>query len=110
MLPNSGMNKDLLKSNFVTFDVETTGLDPIKDEIIEVGIVRIEKGEIREEFDQLIKPEIPIPPNITQITGIHPEDCSKQPNIATMIPNIFKKCNIKLCIMGNDEICFFNCP
>jgi DNA polymerase III subunit epsilon len=57
-------------------DVETTGLDPSKDEIIELAMVPFTYGldgrifEIGEPFDQLQQPERPIPANITHLTGI----------------------------------------
>ena len=55
---------------YVVFDIETTGLDPLNDRIIEIGAVKVEDGEIIEEFEELINPGFPIPRNITQITGI----------------------------------------
>lgn len=57
-------------------DVETTGIDPSKDEIIELAMVPFTYGldgrifEIGEPFDQLRQPERPIPANITRLTGI----------------------------------------
>lgn len=57
-------------------DVETTGLDPYKDEIIELAMVPFTYGldgrifEIGEPFEGLHEPERPIPENITQLTGI----------------------------------------
>ena len=41
---------------FVALDLETTGLDFEKDEIIEVALVRFEKGEPKENLDFLVKP------------------------------------------------------
>lgn len=57
-------------------DVETTGLDPYKDEIIELAMVPFAYGldgrifEIGEPFEGLQEPERPIPENITRLTGI----------------------------------------
>ncbi len=56
--------------DFVVFDIETTGLSPLNDRIIEIGAVRIEKGEIVATFDEFVDPGIPIPPRIQELTGI----------------------------------------
>ena len=60
--------------NFVAFDLETTGLDRTTDEIIEIGAVRVENGEIKDVFSTLVKPTRPIPTFITTLTGITNED------------------------------------
>ena len=55
---------------YVALDLETTGLNPDKDAIIEVGAVKFRDGEIVEEFTTLVNPGRPIPPEITMITRI----------------------------------------
>ncbi|MBE5767794.1 MAG: PolC-type DNA polymerase III [Clostridiales bacterium] len=55
---------------FVVVDVETTGLSPAKDAIIEIGAVKVVNGEIVAEYSQLINPNRPLPERITEITGI----------------------------------------
>ena len=40
--------------SYIAIDLETTGLDPKRDKIIEIGAVRIEQGKEREEFSTLI--------------------------------------------------------
>ena len=56
---------ELLKlDEYISFDLETTGLDPISDKITEISACRFVKGEYFEEFTTLINPEIPIPENI----------------------------------------------
>lgn len=52
------------------FDIETTGLKPSKDKIIEIGAVKVKDGKITDEFSELINPEISIPTKITSLTGI----------------------------------------
>ena len=53
----------------VALDVETTGLSPLLDQIIELSAVKISPGPT-ETFDYLIKPDIPIPPQVIEIHGI----------------------------------------
>lgn len=62
--------KDLFETEFVVFDLETTGAKTPPCRITEIGAYKIRRGQIREEFQTLINPETPIPPFITQLTGI----------------------------------------
>ncbi len=55
---------------YVVFDIETTGLDPLNDRIIEIGAVRVKDDEVIGEFNQLINPGILIPEVVTNINGI----------------------------------------
>lgn len=59
----------------VVFDTETTGIDFARDEIIELGAVSLEAGEEQESMDCLIRlsPGRTLPPFITDLTGITPE-------------------------------------
>ncbi len=54
----------------VVFDIETTGLDPHKCGITEIGAVKLCRGEIVAEFDTFVNPGMPIPPEITKLTSI----------------------------------------
>ncbi len=55
---------------YVAFDLETTGLSPEHDRIIEIGALKVKDGKIIERFSEFLKPDIPIPSMITGITGI----------------------------------------
>ena len=56
--------------SFVSVDVETTGLDPADCRVIEVGMVRFERGQITDRWGSLVNPGVPIPPEITKINNI----------------------------------------
>lgn len=75
-----------MQRELVALDLETTGLDPRRDRIIEIGAVRMRDGEILAEFSRLIDPGVPLPPVITEITGILPEQLTGQPSIAELLP------------------------
>lgn len=58
---------------YIVFDLETTGLDPNTDEIIEIGAIKVQGKEIKDIFNKLVKPERQITANITELTGITQE-------------------------------------
>lgn len=57
-------------TTFVCFDIETTGLSPETDRIIEIGALKVQEGKVIDRFNEFINPGIPIPENITRLTGI----------------------------------------
>ena len=73
---------------FVAFDLETTGLNPRRDAIIEFGAVRFQEGRARQRFATFVNPGRPIPPRIRQMTGIGPADVAGAPPIEAVIPQI----------------------
>lgn len=56
--------------SYVVVDLETTGLQPAKDRILEIGAVKVEKGEVKDTFCTFINPRMAIPPFIQALTGI----------------------------------------
>jgi predicted DnaQ family exonuclease/DinG family helicase len=73
---------------FVVVDLETTGLDPEKDQIIEIGAIKFQDGEEVEQMEQLINPGRPIPEFITRLTGISDTDVANQPKIDDIFPQL----------------------
>jgi len=72
-------------SSFVALDVETTGLDPQQEVLLELGAVRVVGGEIEARYQQLIDPQRPIPREITQLTGITDAMVAGQPPIGEVL-------------------------
>lgn len=64
---------NLLSETFVVFDTETTGFYAGSDQMIEIGAVKIQNGEIIDRFDELIDPHRPLPSKITELTFITDE-------------------------------------
>ena len=62
----------MLKS-YIAFDVETTGLNPMENEIIEIGALKVRDGKVAERFMEFIHPTAPISAAITNLTGITKE-------------------------------------
>jgi DNA polymerase III epsilon subunit family exonuclease len=62
--------RELDGAEFVVFDLETTGAVAPPCRITEIGAYRVRDGVVAGEFHSLVNPEMPIPPFITQLTGI----------------------------------------
>ncbi|HGY56639.1 MAG TPA: DEAD/DEAH box helicase [Caldithrix abyssi] len=75
-------------ATFVVVDLETTGLDPEKDQIIEIGAIKFVDGEEAEVFEELINPGRPIPDFITKLTGISDADVKDKPFIDEVFPRL----------------------
>jgi ATP-dependent DNA helicase DinG len=71
---------------FVVFDLETTGLSAVNDEIIEIGAIHYLDGEVIDTFQSLVRPVNSIPDYIQSLTGIHSQDIAKAPAIAAILP------------------------
>lgn len=57
-------------TDYTIFDLETTGLSPDTDAVIEISALKVVNGEIIEEFSTLVNPEEHIPYSVSSITGI----------------------------------------
>ena len=57
-------------SDYVLFDLETTGISCEKDRIIEISAVKVENGKVVEEFSELVNPECKIPYYASRVNGI----------------------------------------
>ncbi|MGS0972001.1 MAG: 3'-5' exonuclease [Candidatus Izemoplasmataceae bacterium] len=55
---------------YVVFDIETTGLNTMRDRIVEIGAVKVRDGEIVSTFDMLMNPGIKIPSEVSLINHI----------------------------------------
>ena len=67
--------------NYVAFDIETTGLNPKYDKIIEIGAVRVREGEPVETFSTFVNPAKSLPARIVELTGIRDADVAAAPYI-----------------------------
>ena len=88
---NNKENKKLTKdkeTNFVAIDVETTGLSPVYNELIEISAIKYEKAKKKDTFSTLIKPKKEISDTITNITGITNEMVKNAPNIEQVMPKL----------------------
>lgn len=75
---------------FVVFDLETTGMDSVKDQIIEIGAVKITDGIITETFSCFVKPTKHIPEDATAVNGITDEMVAGAYSINQILPDFYK--------------------
>ncbi len=94
-----GKSEDLL--NMIVFDVETTGISPLNDRIIEIGAIKIRGGKITSELSTLVNPGVCIPPRITDITGITDAMIANQPRIEEVLPEFLAFCEEDI-ILGHN--------
>lgn len=81
----AGVN--MLSHTYVVVDLETTGLNPSQDRILEVAALRFEKGHLVEEFSTLVNPGIPVPPPIQRLTGINDDMVATAPPLEEVLPH-----------------------
>lgn len=75
---------------YVCIDLETTGLNPKTDRIIEIGAVKVEKGIETEIFESLVNPGRSLEERITTLTGIRNEDLEEAPTIDEVLPKFLE--------------------
>lgn len=71
--------RELADTEFVVFDLETTGSKAPPCRITEIGAYRVKNGEVLDKFQTLVNPRMPIPPFITALTGISDEMVAEAP-------------------------------
>ncbi len=75
-------------ATYVALDLETTGLDPTSDAIIEVGAVRFGPAGVEDTFVSLVNPRRAVPYRIQMLTGIAPEELAQAPPLETVAPRL----------------------
>jgi DNA polymerase-3 subunit epsilon/ATP-dependent DNA helicase DinG len=69
---------------YVALDLEFTGLDPQRDEITEIGMVKFQGDEVLETFASLVHTSRPIPYKIEQLSGITQADVESAPSLSNL--------------------------
>ena len=80
-----------LTKPLVIFDLETTGLDLVKDRIIQISYIKVYPDGREERGNELVNPEKPIEPIITQLTGISDEDVKDKPTFKQLGATLAEK-------------------
>jgi DNA polymerase-3 subunit epsilon len=94
----------LLKQDLVFVDLETTGLDPSRDRIVEVGVVRISGGEVVDTYNTLVNPQLAVIPSMVErITGIKPAQLTKAPSFSDIRHEVFSRLRNAIFVAHNVE-------
>ena len=75
-------------NSYVALDLETTGIDPSRDKIIEIGMARVIDGKITDTYSQLFDPHVRLNDRIVNLTGISNEMLNGMPDINENINEI----------------------
>lgn len=89
--------------DFVVFDIETTGLSPVKQKIIEIGAVKVQNGEITDRFSTFVNPGQPIPFHIEHLTGINDTMVANAGSIEDVLPEFLEFCENCILVAHNAE-------
>lgn len=77
---------------YIALDLETTGLDPKRDKILEIGAARVRDGEILESWQTFVDNRMPVSEFITNLTGITEEMVTGAPSAAAAVEKFLEFC------------------
>lgn len=77
-------------NSYVAMDLETTGLDPARDRLIEIGLVKVEGGRVIQTYQSLVRPHQRLPVKIRRLTGLEDDLLAGAPEISEILPEILK--------------------
>lgn len=75
----------------IVFDLETTGLDFIRDRIIQISYIKVSPDGTEERENLFVNPEKPIPHEVVELTGIINDDVKDAPTFKTLAPQLSEK-------------------
>lgn len=96
-----GNSKEGLDGTFVIVDIETTGLNPQSDQIIEIAACRVKERKIVDEFTTLVNPGVEIDKEIEELTGITNEMIKDSPNISVALKQFLEFCKEDILVAHN---------
>ncbi|MGM0470685.1 MAG: PolC-type DNA polymerase III [Bacillota bacterium] len=80
----------LAAGEYVVFDLETTGFNPYRNQIIEIGAVKVKDGEVVDTFGTLVNPDTNIPNQIVELTGINNRMVADAPKLEEVLPDFLE--------------------
>lgn len=92
---------ETIDDSFVVFDIETTGLSKDKNNITEIGAVKVKDGRVVDRWSSFVNPCEKIPPNIVELTGITDEMVAKAPKIDEILGDFLEFCKGSVLVAHN---------
>ena len=85
-MSNRGKKLDTFEPDYVVFDLETTGISPSNDKIVEISAVKVKNHKVIDEFSTLVNPECHISEGASAVNGIYDDMVKDSPVIADVLP------------------------
>ncbi len=85
----TGRRLNQYAENYVVFDLETTGISPGEDSIIEISAIKVKGHEPVAEFNMLVNPGTHIPAGATNVNGITDDMVREAPGLKEVLPDFF---------------------
>lgn len=82
--------ESIMTDSYVCVDLETTGLDPKRDKIIEIGAVKVEHGEVTGHFSEVVNPMRKLDTRITELTGIDDDILEDARTVGEVLPDFLE--------------------
>lgn len=92
-----------MTKTYVALDLETTGLNPDRDAVIEIGCVAFDRAGILDEFTSFVYPARSIPPEITHLTGITEAMVADAPTLTNLRPQLRRFIGDKIIVAHNAD-------
>ncbi len=94
-------------NSYIAIDLETTGLNPKTERIIEIGAARVEDGTVVQTYSTFVNPERELDARIRELTGICDDDLKDAPVLDTVLPELLAFCG-ELPFLGHHVIFDFS--
>ncbi len=92
-----------MEQSYIAIDLETTGLNPKTERIIEIGAIRVEDGKEVASFHSMVNPERELEERIVQLTGITSDMVERAPKIGDILEELLSFCG-ELPLLGHHVI------
>ena len=89
-------------TDYLALDLETTGLSPDKDRVIEIGAVKYHEGKRGEQYSCLVRIGMPLPERITKLTGITQEMLAEGVSEQEAVMGFFKFASDMPILLGHN--------